>query len=264
MKSRKHISLFAQLSILIGSVLSASSHAIADEQALITSTQMKLSAYKISTRFHQLTLHEGDTLIQEKLESDLESFNSHANKLADLDAPDSKEAIKESVAISQDYADFAIKNEIATEGYTSQYAVTDLHEARHSLLIALNKVISQEADDSSSKYNIYKAAALIQQMTSDYVRRSVAMGGAGMYIENEENLDTPDIMAENFHSQLTAIISSHKQSSPEAAKLLRNIDRKWRFIKPSFVNYNQNTVPFLVTKYCDTIVSSLDKVAEQI
>jgi hypothetical protein len=260
-----HISLFAKLSLLLSFAVSNVSFAIADEQTLITSTQMQLAAYQVSTRFHQLTLHEGDSLIQEKLEQDIAVLNSLRQELAESDAPESSEAIKESLAISKDYIVFAGKNEIASEGHTSPYAITDLHEARFNLLKTLNKIIDKEKEVSgdSRKYDLLSAAILLQQMTSDYVRRSVATGGAGLYVEGEEKMDTPDVLAEKFSAQLAAIGKTH-QSNKELSSLIRNIDRKWRFIEPSFKNYNENTVPFLVTKYCDTIVAKLTEVADQI
>ncbi|MFC3153560.1 hypothetical protein ACFOEK_21150 [Litoribrevibacter euphylliae] len=264
-KRPSHISLFAKLSLLLSFVVSNASFAIADEQTLITSTQMKLAAYKVSTRFHQLTLHEGDSLIQEKLEQDISFLSSLRQSLSEDNAPESAEAINESLAISKDYIDFANKNEIATEGFTSRYAITDLHEARFSLLTTLNKVIEKEKEvsGSSKKYDLYKAATLLQQMTSDYVRRSVSTGGAGLYIEGQENMDAPDVLAQKFSDQLKAISQAHK-GNKELSSMIRSIDRKWRFIEPSFKNYNEKTVPFLVTKYCDIIVTTLSDVADQI
>lgn len=266
-KRPSHISLFAKLSLLLSFVVSNASFAIADEQTLITSTQMKLATYKVSTRFHQLTLHEGDSLIQEKLEQDISFLNSLRQSLSEDEenAPESAEAIKESLAVSKDYINFANKNEIATEGYTSQYAITDLHEARFSLLTTLNKIIEKEKalSGNSKKYDLYKAATLLQQMTSDYVRRSVSTGGAGLYIEGQENMDAPDILAKKFSDQLRAIGQAH-EGNKEISRMIRSIDRKWRFIEPSFKNYNEKTVPFLVTKYCDTIVSTLSEAADQI
>ncbi|GLQ33233.1 hypothetical protein [Litoribrevibacter albus] len=260
-----HISLFAKLSLFLSFVVSNASFAIADEQALITSTEMQLAAYQVSTRFHQLTLHEGDSLIQEKLEQDISHLNGLRKELSESNAPESAEAIKESLAISKDYIVFAGKNEIASEGFTSQYAITDLHEARFNLLKTLNKIIDKEIEVSgnSKKYDLLKAATLLQQMTSDYVRRSVATGGAGLYVEGEEKMDTPDVLAGKFSEQLASISQMHK-GNPEISNLIRSIDRKWRFIEPSFKNYNTNTVPFLVTKYCDTIVEKLSEAADQI
>lgn len=260
-----HISLFTKLSLLLSFVISNASFAIADEQTLITSTEMQLAAYQVSTRFHQLTLHEGDSLIQQRLEEDISHLNELRQELSDSDAPESTEAIKESLAISEDYIVFAGKNQIASEGFTSQYAITDLHEARFNLLKTLNKIIEKEIEvsGSSQKYDLLQAATLLQQMTSDYVRRSVATGGGGLYVEGEEKMDTPDILADKFSAQLSEISEAHK-SNPAITSLIRSIDRKWRFIEPSFKNYNTNTVPFLVTKYCDTIVEKLSEVADQI
>ncbi|GAA3909324.1 hypothetical protein [Litoribacillus peritrichatus] len=259
------ISLIAKLGIILSTAFSSVSLATAGEKTLITATQLKLNTFQISTRFHQLTLHEGDTAIQSKLEEDIEALRANRSLLETQDAPESKEAIKETIAISEDYAHFALSNEMASEGYTSQYAINDLHKTRLNLITTLNKIIEKELEviGESSKYELYKAATLMQKMTSQYVRRANSTGGAGVYVANEENLETPDVMAQQFTELLSTLMKTTK-NDPNIGALIRNIDRKWRFIKPSFEKYNQNTVPYLVTKYCDTIVTKFAEAADKI
>ncbi len=259
----KNISVLIKLGIILSAAFSSISFATAGEQTLIAATQIKLNTFQISTRFHQLTLHEGDTMIQAKLEEDINALQDNISLLAKQEAPESAEAIKESLAVSKDYSHFALKNEMASEGFTSQYAINDLHGARINLISSLDKIISKELEltGSSEKFEIYKAAALLQKMTSQYVRRATSTGGAGIYVANEENLETPDIMAEQFTQQLNTL--KQTQNDAETTSIIRSIDRKWRFIEPSFKNYNENTVPYLVTKYCDTIIEKFTEAANK-
>ena len=39
--------------------------------------------------------------------------------------------------------------------------------------------------------------------------------------------------------------------------------RKWRYIEKSLINYNENSVPFLVNKYAETIIQGCEEIAGQ-
>ena len=264
-KSSFSISVKKSLAMLATSATLLSANTYADEPTLLSATQLKLDIYKVSTSFHQLTLHEGDTSIQSELEENISSLNESAENLGSQEAPESADNIQEVLAITKDYAHFATKNEIASEGFTSQYAVNDLHESRHNLLAALDQVITQQSEQvgNSEKNDFLKAAALLQMMTSQYVRRANSNGGAGLYVANEENLDTPDILADRFSELFNKLQAEHKSDNNLKADL-KSISRKWLFVEPSFKNYNQDTVPYLLTKYCNTIVSKLKAAQDKI
>lgn len=264
-KSSFSISVKKSLAMLATSAALLSANAYADEPTLLSATQLKLDVYKVSTSFHQLTLHEGDTTIQSELEENISSMTDSADALASQNAPESSDNIQQVVTIAKDYALFAAKNEIASEGFTSQYAVNDLHESRDNLLAALNQVIKQQNEQvgESDKNDLLQAAALLQMMTSQYVRRANSNGGAGLYVANEEKQETPDILADRFSDLLTKIKKKHRSNKDLQADL-KSITRKWLFVESSFKNYNQDTVPYLLTKYCTTIVTTLNEAQDKI
>ena len=73
----KNISVLIKLGIILSAAFSSISFATAGEQTLIAATQIKLNTFQISTRIHQLTLHEGDTMIQAKLEEDIKTLQDN-------------------------------------------------------------------------------------------------------------------------------------------------------------------------------------------
>jgi hypothetical protein len=65
-------------------------------------------------------------------------------------------------------------------------------------------------------------------------------------------------MADAFRTDL---ISLKEQVDPNNSKnILRAIDSKWNFMERSIKNYNENTVPFLVTSYSERIIMNLEEI----
>ena len=64
-------------------------------------------------------------------------------------------------------------------------------------------------------------------------------------------------MADAFRTDL---VSLKAQVNPSSSKrILRAIDSKWNFMERSIKNYNENTVPFLVTSYSERIIVNLEE-----
>jgi hypothetical protein len=67
-----------------------------------------------------------------------------------------------------------------------------------------------------------------------------------------------DQMAEAFRNDLVRL---KEQVNPVSnKKILRSIDSKWNFMERSIKNYNENTVPFLVTSYSERIIVNLEEI----
>jgi hypothetical protein len=96
-------------------------------------------------------------------------------------------------------------------------------------------------------------ALMLEQMSALYVENASAA-----YVSNrsQDSQDmTIDQMANGFSKRLTALLA--KAQDKEAAKLVRGIQSKWKFIERSMLNYQENSVPFLVDRYTQVIVADL-------
>ncbi|NRA23493.1 MAG: hypothetical protein HRU08_03285, partial [Oleispira sp.] len=98
-------------------------------------------------------------------------------------------------------------------------------------------------------------AITMEEITSQYAARGTSNLGQVFMGSYERSLDQ---MAEAFRNDL---VNLKKQVNPESSeKVLRAIDSKWNFMERSIENYNENTVPFLVTSYSERIIMNLEEI----
>lgn len=96
-------------------------------------------------------------------------------------------------------------------------------------------------------------ALMLEQMSALYVENASAA-----YVSNrsQDSQDmTIDQMAASFSKRLSQLLA--KAQDKDAAKLVRSIQSKWKFIERSMLNYQENSVPFLVDRYTQGIVADL-------
>lgn len=102
-------------------------------------------------------------------------------------------------------------------------------------------------------------ALLLQQMAALYVESASAAGGVSQRTHDESDA-TIDSLARSFSTRLATLGTRAK--GEESTKLMHGIESKWRFIEKSMINYHEKTVPFLVDRYTQAIVTDLVKLAE--
>ena len=102
-------------------------------------------------------------------------------------------------------------------------------------------------------------ALVLQQMSALYVEPAAAAGGVS-YRTPDESEATIDSLARSFSARLGKLVA--KARGEESAKLVSGIESKWRFIEKSMLNYRERTVPFLVDRYTQAIVTDLLKLAD--
>jgi hypothetical protein len=69
-------------------------------------------------------------------------------------------------------------------------------------------------------------------------------------------------LVSEFASKL-ASMEKAPQNTPQITQTLNGVNSKWRYIEKSLMNYNENSVPFLVNKYSDSIIEGLESVSAQ-
>lgn len=102
-------------------------------------------------------------------------------------------------------------------------------------------------------------ALVLQQMSALYVEAAAAAGGVS-YRTQDDSEATIDSLARSFSARLGKLVA--KARGEESAKLVSGIESKWRFIEKSMLNYRERTVPFLVDRYTQAIVTDLLKLAD--
>lgn len=149
------------------------------------------------------------------------------------------------------------RNSILKTGAPENAVVDEMMQHRKDARKILDQIyvdLEKRAGFAGSPLSEARALALmLEQMAALYVESASAA-----YVSNrsQDSQDTTiDQMAKNFSSRLNSMLE--KAKGEEATKLGRSIQSKWKFIERSMLNYQENTVPFLVDRYAQAIVADL-------
>ena len=99
-------------------------------------------------------------------------------------------------------------------------------------------------------------AVLFREMSALYMEQSTAQYGY-TYRSEAGDSDTLDKMAQRFARNLDQI-EKQMAGNPDGIKKLNNIRNKWQFLEKSFMNYTENSVPYLVVKFGGEIIEDLE------
>lgn len=99
---------------------------------------------------------------------------------------------------------------------------------------------------------------LMQTMSTLYMEQSNSQY-AYTYRRDQGDEETLDQMATRFSRGLDQL-----QVSGDNVKRLADVRSKWKFLEKSFLNYNENSVPYLVLKFGPAIITGLQEMAASI
>ncbi|MCY1543835.1 hypothetical protein D9M68_796680 [compost metagenome] len=100
---------------------------------------------------------------------------------------------------------------------------------------------------------------LMQAIAVDYASRSASVGAT--FMGGGDNRPIEELVSE-FANKLTSMEKA-PQNTPQITQTLNGVSTKWRYIEKSLMNYNENSVPFLINKYSDSIIEGLEDVSAQ-
>lgn len=131
-------------------------------------------------------------------------------------------------------------------------AATDLDNAYAAVLKTTGYKIAPELQALRNQ------TVLMQKMSTLYMEQSSSQY-AYTYRQEQGNEETLDQMATRFTRGLDQI-----QVSGDNVKRLTDVRSKWKFLEKSFMNYNENSVPYLVLKFGPAIITGLQEMAASI
>ncbi len=139
-------------------------------------------------------------------------------------------------------------------------AMMQSRKATRKVATELYASLEKQAGLTGSPTSEARALALqLQQMSALYIETVAAAGGVA-YRSQDDSDATVDALARSFEQRLSKLKGQAK--SAESARIIGDIQTKWRFIEKSMLNYHEHTVPFLVDRYTQMIVADLLKLAE--
>ncbi|MBZ2187921.1 hypothetical protein K8B33_02325 [Alcanivorax sp. JB21] len=219
--------------------------------------RMQLELWRVRADFHMFTVMDGDRRYERQLAQSLRSAESQFRVLQSAASSDTDVALVN--AMRNNWAEFtkaAESNTIAKLGYTESYAAQDVNR----LAAVMNNQLSTYSADSSGDYaDMWALAAYMQRMSSEYLALSADPSGGMAVDTGEGRIEFRDTVPA-FDRRLAEIRAKYRDDDT-ATRALDQIASKWGFIRESLVKFYENSVPFLVHRYTQQIVASVDQVA---
>ena len=136
-------------------------------------------------------------------------------------------------------------------------AITELIRLNRHLVSLCDDLSTQIAREYALQSHDNRALAVrLQTLTTDYIAHSIGANSLGG--------DAPavDEQSKAFAAGLQRLRQQPGQPA-ERRRLLEDIEKKWRYIEPSLLNYRHNSVPTLVNRYSARIIAELDQIAAE-
>jgi len=249
--------------ILVFVALLISNIASATPQEMLTNVhKMRLVSAGALTNFYMYTGLDADSKYGQKIQRNLAKFETLLATTRQMPAADAISSDIENMAVNWNrFAELMRTNynDMETQGFPNVRLVDEMGRKNAELLKQLGAMY--EAAKMTSGITpapvVEKARGLavtMEEITTQYAARGTSNLGQVFVGSYERSLEE---MADVFRQDFTQLQSQANQ--PNSQNLVRAINSKWNFMEKSIKNYNENTVPFLVTSYSERIIMNLEE-----
>lgn len=263
---RKLASPLGALLALVLQLLLAPCLLAAPADDLLHLHQMRLAAQKSLGDFYMFNGMEGDQRYARRINESVQQAQTQLDALGVMPGDGSKTLQQRLSGEWQNYRS-ALQNLMETmrkQGFTDLQPVADMAESNRQLMDIAQALYLKIQEESGQvvptlAQRSREQSLLMQGIALDYASRSASVGASFFGGGEERALDE---LVRAFASRLDDL-TQESQNTAQIRTELGTIGTKFRYIEKSLLNYNQNTVPFLVNKYSDSIIEGLEDVAAQ-
>lgn len=251
------------LTLLLGlGSLGVTTQASADDATALRSLNtLSILLDKSSMAYQMFKLDTGNPLYSQTIDKTVQRIRTLHDDYQDAAAKAKQQ--KELAAINKDVNDYLkglISNEhkIAEGGYEEYAVVGDMYSNKADAQAAIKKLYAaikanNGVEVEAAVQETRDLASELQTLSSAYIEQSASVAGNAFRAGGNKPLDQ---LAHEFSSKLAKFdLSSDKVIGLNAK--VREVKNKWAFIENSLINFKQNTVPFLIYRYADTMVDDL-------
>ncbi len=247
-------------------LFSLTSQAAEPASQLLQLHQLRLAAQKSLGDFYMFNGMEGDQRYERMINESLAAANGHLEALVEMPGDGSK-ALR--VQLEQQWQGYqadlnTLTAALKTNGFTDLQPVADLADSNSQLMALSLELYNRLQQESSYKVSPMaqrsrEQSLLMQAIAVDYASRSASVGAT--FIGGGESRPIEELVSE-FASTLDVLEKAPKNNG-QLRQSWGNVATKWRYIEKSLINYNENSVPFLVNKYAETIIQGCEEIAGQ-
>jgi len=244
---------------------SLTSQAAEPAQDLLQLHQLRLTMQKSLGDFYMFNSMEGDQRYARMINESLSQAQNHLNALGEMPG-ESSQALRSQLEQNWNAyqkALLSLTEALKSQGYTDLQPVADLAESSEQLMslsLELYTKLQQESGYSVPPLTqrSREQSQLMQAIAVDYAARSASVGAT--FIGGEAR--PIEELVKEFASKLTGLERA-PQNNAQLRQSWDSVNTKWRYIEKSLINYNENSVPFLVHKYSGTIIQGIEEIAAQ-
>ncbi|WP_339082494.1 hypothetical protein [Pseudomonas sp. TMP9] len=266
MSSRMLAIVFSTLLAFTLPLFSATTYAADAAVSLLKLHQLRLAAQKTLGDFYMFNGMEGDQRYSRMISESLTEVNIHLAALTEMPGEGAK-ALRSQ--LDQQWKGYQIDlnnlvSALKSQGYTDLQPVADLAARNQQLLVLSQELYSKIQQEGS--YSVpamtqrsREQSLLMQGIAVDYASRSASVGAT--FMGGGEARPMEELVSE-FASKMSAL-EKDPQNTPQLKQSWAGVATKWRYIENSLINYNENSVPFLVNKYSNTIIQGIEQISAQ-
>lgn len=242
------VSMTGAMTASVCAAAPASASSAAD--ALQNLQHLETVSYQAATSFFLYSVLNRDPQHMKRTQSSLANGDAMVQRLGNTAITPKWSAFRQAVTsakfTSEGVADSTSLNTIdSTLTGLTQVLRTQRNEQRLAANVATDKMADM----------LYDQHVLMQTMTTAYLRKSADMFGGAIVKSDAPEVEI-DKLAARFQAQLDQL-NKHYARNTAVSALLREVVTKWTFIRGSFINYNENNVPFIVGRYNEQITEKL-------
>lgn len=224
--------------------------------------RLALDIWQIRAAFHAHTAMQGDPVYLEQMEEVIADTEELLAAVEDSAETEEEQAFVDAVLKGwEGYRELAGQNTFAELGYTNHYTIVDLENAA----LSLSEMINERRQGAAGKgEDLADLSVRLQQLASEYMftASSPDAGGAIGTGAEEGRLEFVEAVPD-FDARLKAAQQTWA-GNPEVSRELRSVALKWAFIREPLVKFYENSVPYVIHRYANQMVASLNMAAEMV
>jgi hypothetical protein len=232
--------------------------AASEAGALPALREQQTAVYAIVREFHMQTLLSGDPQRTRQIKAAVDNMRKAAQNLplktgnSALDA-----AVTETRAAVPRFTKLALANNILVDGYTDDNLIGELYTEAELLVAALDKAIKAvpAGKQRAQADKAHAANLLLQRTAAIYLKRGAQMAPD---VGSADSFDVAEA-TQDLDKQIQALARDLRGND-----VMANVRSKWNFIRPSLLNYNEKSVPFIVDRYATQINDGLHKLVVEL
>lgn len=254
------------LIVVVVLLLLASFGTRAAESVLLTELHtFRISNFVGLAAYYQFSA-SGDTVVLNEVVESVNTANTAMNSINENDSEvlteeqlvgltsefdKYKELMRQNIndVRQQGYPDMRLMSEMANQAQTLSSISTRLYARAQA---------SSQTDSDQRVEAARSAAVLMAQMMSKYSARSNS--SVAQTFQGADTEVPLDEQAKNFDALMIELNTGSSEGNLK--KSIDGVSSKWQFIRSSYINYNDDNVPFIIDRYSKGILEGLSETIE--